>query len=396
MLETVGFLLIVFFVLTYSLTRDIFHPAVIVNGCWMVWINLYAYADHPLWALSDKFCNAILLWIIPFSFFSTVISSLHLKNATNYSHVPIKEFTYNKLYRWMLFFYIFFCLLLVYYAGGLSIPHIRNFLLRPQFPPLVDLSLYASNFFIVYTLYGLLNIDRLSKKKVLISFILLLFISMLKGNKTAFLSIFVGSLYIIKRNGKLKLKYLLGAIGALSLLITLLTIARNDMASIGGESRPNVVLEYIYIYTLSPLTAFDYILHNDHWLNAGASGSGTFAVFYKILNAIGGNYQIADLGEWIYVPLITNVYTAMRGCYLDWGMNGILFISCLLGIIWGYLYAQQKRGDKVFILFYSLTIPSLYFQLFGDYFFYGLSNILQYFIFSVLITIPLKIYKIRF
>ena len=89
----------------------------------------------------------------------------------------------------------------------------------------------------------------------------------------------------------------------------------------------------------------------------------------------------------------TNVFTVMRGFYLDGGYWGIFFMACVLGSIWGILYQLQHKGHKVYIVFYATMISSLFFQSFGDYFFYAFSMTIQYYLFSVILTRGIKCHK---
>lgn len=258
-----------------------------------------------------------------------------------------------------------------------------------KFPTILSVLFYLNTFMTVYAFYGLLNIDTLDKKKVLGVIALLLLISVFKSNKTSFLVIFIGILYILKRKKRLKLTSLIYAITILIILLSLVTYNRGDYDFDSDAGLEN----FMYIYLLSPLTAFDLLLNNEISLNAGAIGSGTFAFLFKIINAFGTNLEIADLGEWVYVPLPTNVFTVMRGFYLDGGYWGIFFMACVLGSIWGILYQLQHKGHKVYIVFYATMISSLFFQSFGDYFFYAFSMTIQYYLFSVILTRGIKCHK---
>ena len=134
---------------------------------------------------------------------------------------------------------------------------------------------------------------------------------------------------------------------------------------------------------------------SEYVLDGGTPGSGTLTFFYKVLNVFGADLKISELGGWVYVPLQTNVFTTMRGFYLDGGYMGIAIMGTILGTIWGFLYALQAIGHKVYVLFYALMISSLFFQSFGDYFFYTFSVTLQYYISSIIMSRGVVLYKSR-
>lgn len=383
MLEIVSIGFILSAGIYYWLTKDFFHPSVIVSGLWAVLLLLYMYAEHPLWDLSNKFCCAISLWVLPFTLFAFICSKIPLKPLhSSYVTLNVNVRMFERLYLFVVFCNILFLFLIVHYAGGLSFPSIRKFLTMQQFPTLLNMLFYLNTFFIVYVFYALLNIDFLNKRKVAILFFLLLVTSMFQSNKTVFVMLCVSILYILKIKNKLKRIYILYAVIILAGLLTLVTLNRADF-DFGSYG----VINYIFIYILSPLTAFDALLNNEVVLESGAWGSGTFPLLYKILNNVfSTQFDLAELGTWTYVPLPTNVFTTMRGFYLDGGYMGIFLMACLLGIIWGVLYTFQASGHKIFTLFYALMIGSLFFQSFGDYFFYSFSTTLQYYIFSILIS----------
>lgn len=379
-----AFLLIFSFILSYALTKDIFHPAVIMNALWMVLVNLYVHTEHPLFPLSDKFCVALFFWVIPFTCISLLFGRKYSLKKNIVSSSKDRAYVYNLLYPYFICFSIVYVFSLLYYAGG-SLVNIRHFLVGYDFPPFLKMLMYVSNFMFVYVMYGILNYKQISKKKLVSIFIAYLVVSIFNSSKTTFLALFVALIYVYRiLFGKLKVKtVILLSLGILALIV-FMVVNRGDSGMFVHSSNP--ILDYLYIYLLSPLPAFDMLLHSNNVLDSGTVGSGTFSFFYTIFNALGANYKIAELGTWVEVPLLTNVFTVMRGYYLDWGMMGIFVMSLLMGLIWGILYSLQQKMLRVYILFYSVTVGYLFFQSFGDYFWHNMSMTLQYFIAALFLT----------
>ena len=263
---------------------------------------------------------------------------------------------------------------------------IRLLLVEKELPVIINLLYYINTFLSVYVLYGLLNIEYFEKRKIYIILAFLLLVAIFKSNKTSFLALFISFLYILKVKRKFRIKYLFFSI---LLLVTLLIIVSLNRADYNFESDDGI-LNFLYIYLLSPLTAFDALLNGEVKLNHGAWGSGVLAFFYKVLNVFSADLKLSELGTYVWVPLPTNVFTTMCGCYLDGGYFGIFLVASILGGIYGCLYAFQKRGNTVYILYYALMVSSLFFQSFGDYFFYTFSVTLQYFVFAIILSCGVK------
>ena len=386
MLECIVLSFFLLFIICLCLTKDYFHPTVIVSGLWTILLFCYSYLNHPLWDLSANFYIAISLWVIPFVCCSYIFSAKPLKINSVYKKYLPNIKLYRSLYKYILCYSLLFILAIFYYVGGLNLRSIRVFLLQKDLPTFINILFYLNTFMTVYVFYGILNDKILSKKKIILLIILLLTISILKSNKTSFLALFIGLVYILKRKNKLKIKYLIVAILTLLLFLCIVTINRGDYDFEAESALEN----FLYIYLLSPLTAFDSLINNETILKEGTFGESVFEMFYKIFNIFGCNFKISELGVWINVPLPTNVYTMMRGPYLDGGYLGIALVSSLLGSIWGVLYTLQKKSYSIFIVFYATMVSSLFFQSFGDYFFHSLSMTIQYYIFSIILNRGIK------
>lgn len=374
------------FVIFYLLSKDIFHPSVIVSGLWGTLLLLYCYLNHPLWDLSERFCLAISLWVFPFTCIAYLFSKIPLKSCMLSKGCVIDTKFYNRLYPYVLICNLLFIIFIIYYAGGMNFQAIRLLLVEKELPPIISLLYYINTFLSVYVLYGLLNIEHFKKRKIYIILAFLLLTAIFKSNKTGFLALFVSCLYILKVKGKFSVKYLFFSI---LLLVTLLVVVSLNRADYDFESDEGL-LNFLYIYLLSPLTAFDVLLNGEVELTHGAWGSGVLAFFYKVLNIFSADLKLSELGTYVWVPLPTNVFTTMCGCYLDGGYFGIFLVASILGGIYGCLYAFQKRGNTVYILYYALMVSSLFFQSFGDYFFYTFSVTLQYFVFAIILSYGVK------
>lgn len=389
--------LILFFIISiisFLISRSIFHPSVIVSSIWGLLLVLYRILDHPLWILSDKFYIAIMAWVCPFCIISLCITNINgtdKKSFLKKSH--LKSFNilfYTKLLPHIVTLSGICCILLLVYCGG-NLGNLRLLLVDGNFPIYIKMIFYLSTFLIVYFFFGLLNSKEIKNKDLILLFVSLLAISLLRSNKTSFLSLFVSSAYILYKKKSLKLRYILYLIIMLALMLIVVSLSRDDY----NFENSSAIENFIYIYLLSPLTAFDLIINNNLNLGEGTPGESIFIFIYRILNVFGCNLSFTDLGTWVNVPLPTNVYTAMRAFYLEGGIGGIMMGSSILAIIWGVMYRWQKKSSQIAIVFYACMLSSLFFQSFGDYFFYTFSVTIQYLIFSIIIFHGISIFPKR-
>lgn len=377
----------------FRIARNIFHPGLVVCVLWGLLILLYGFLDHPFWNLSNKFLYAITLWVIPFSIISLVVGQYKtnrhgIKKGNNISEGNVRG--YNILMPYVFVAAIFCILILLGYSRG-NMVRLRNLLLAPEFPFYIKLVFYISTFFTTFLCFGLLNYKYVNKRHLIFLAIIICIISIFKSNKTSFLALFVSISYVLYYRKKLKFSTIFIAVSCLALLLIIVSSNRGDwdFKSDGG------IAKYIYIYLFSPLTAFDCLINKEVDLGTPTTGESYLIFLYNILNVFGAGIKFSTLGTWVYVPLPTNVYTVMRGYYLEAGYTGIFFASIINGIIWGLLYNLQHRRKTIFVVFYSTMIPSLFFQSFGDYFFYSFSMTLQYLLFAFILVKGLKIKRIK-
>ncbi len=386
MLEFTTILFIGLALLFLSIKKDIFHPSFIVCGLWGTLLLIYWVADHPLWDLSNRFFSCIIAWVVPFVITANIFSlrpvTLQLKeNHSNYIYPGNTDF-FNKIFPFAIMFNIATILVSIGAAGNFSFSQIRQVYISGSLPAILELLLYACNFAYVLNVYALLHIKTLDKKKVALLTFTVLVVFIFKSNKTSFLLYFITLLYVFHKNKILNFYRLILFTLVFVGLIIIVTVNRLDF----DFSTSEAIWNFIYIYLISPLTAFDTLINGDVTLDSGSPGSGFFAFLYKVINTFGGSLQISQLGKYIDVPLPTNVFTIMRGPYLDAGIAGIILMSVIQGIFYGLCYAEQKINKKFYPLFYALMVSTLFMQSFGDYLLYSFSTTLQYLIFSVLIA----------
>lgn len=381
------------FLVSYYLTKKIMHPAVIVSGVWMFILNLYYFTDNNLYPLSAKICWVVVLWVFLFVGSSIIFSKRSIKIGENFKRSKPQIHIIKKLYPIVCTLNILFSILVLKEVGGaLSLDAFvtaREGLLEDKFPLYLKLLFYFNSFSTVYLMIVSLYGGILTKKQYIYLVIILLIATFVRTNKTAVISLASALFYIYYVRGLLtKTRIIIGILGVVAILYISILLR-------GDVTESFDVTKYLIIYTLSPLTAMDMIMNGDYTVFSGAWGSSTFMVFYKIINFFGFNYDIASRGEWVSVPFPTNVFTVLRGFYVDFGLTGIIVFSILLGSIWGIIFKWSVRGYGIFIIFYALMMYALVLQFFADYVFITFSTTLQYLFFTILLYLPIKYRYIR-
>lgn len=124
-----------------------------------------------------------------------------------------------------------------------------------------------------------------------------------------------------------------------------------------GKTQSRSVFEMISIYTGSSLPAFNIYMNSPKIPNK-YFGENTLFLVYNILRKFG--YNIPNL----YVPcefisfkvMTTNIYSAIRRYYQDFGIEGLFLITFLLGIFYGiFFYCASYKKNNFFILILYAT-----------------------------------------
>lgn len=372
-------LLISMLIVSYKLTRDFIHPAVITNMVWTIILIIYNFTNHGLFGLSDKFYFVLLLWTFTFTISSIVF---------NYVKVPfpsgLKGSPNTNLVKWLIpITIICLCLSIIsliqkglYYNsenlfGGIraaSISDLNGEELLFNIPFYISIANTVSNFAFLLLLL-LLFIDKTYKIndfKIITLLVLIVVFYILRSNKTVMAQILLSFFCILCIYRKLTLKKTALFFMVFFILMMLSHLLRR---SSGGFDFNNFMTAYL----LAPLPAFDSILSGNTQFIHSFNGEYTFRFLVPFLQFmdpnIAGNPDPFNLYNWTKTPININVYTIMFSYYVDFGIFGIFLFAAILGTFWGILHQYMKFGYGVGILIYVAFFYMLIFQFFSDSFF---------------------------
>lgn len=135
----------------------------------------------------------------------------------------------------------------------------------------------------------------------------------------------------------------------LLIIILALTLHFTRMA----ENDHSTFLSILGLYIYSPIIALGQL----NEVNSSHFGVYTFRFIYAITNKIGliKELPVNTILDYSYVPVPTNVYTALQPFYQDFGYTGIIFGAVLYGLVYVSLYTAGVRGNNTqALLIYAL------------------------------------------
>lgn len=366
------FILIICFIVILLLVRktdkSIINPVTITILIWLSLLILYTIVDHGLYALSNQFYMALLLWVCSFSVPYFIINLLPVNNWIHLRHEPMR-FLYRK--ELVILFSVAIAISLL-----LRVKEAWEYDPSNLFRTIRVISIAKSNGEIdkpgQFTLFW----GRIAQFGYLLCFIYLLkdikfrylrlfqalvvFSLFMGANKFAISKFVIGLIIIQAYRGKLKKSMLFSIAGGLFLLFILIQLFRSNPGS-------NFELfNFLYIYVLSPLPAFDsYILQSSstNLFSTVSFGEHTFA---NLLGDSSINPDYFENDNLVFVPLPTNVFTVMSSYFIDWRWMGIGSAGLAFGFIFSYIYKRSKVND-VYKLLYASLAYILVFQFFFDF-----------------------------
>lgn len=388
---------------SYLYTRSIIHPGVVTAGIWLMLLIIYNASNFDLYALSDSFYKAVLLWTCPFCIASLI-------NQQTPSLVPdfiAGDANPNMLsiLKPLILISLVAATVALVYRGRLfdpsnilygirlaSVASLRGEEDAIPFPlwmkPFVE---FANNAALPVAMYlVIIKRDRSKYSKILLTLLIVYFL--LRTNKTVIAQIgmaFVCIMLIEQTISKKK-----AVIGLL--VMAALMIGISYVRGLGIREGDFMVSEFLAQYLLAPLPAFDSVLDSYTFIE-DFHGEYTFRPFIKFMqlfdSSIVGNSDPYNLKNWVYVPVPINVYTALFTFYEDFGYIGIACYGIILGLLAGMVFKHAEQGYLASKLVYACLFYTIAFQFFSDYFFQFFWTNMGFVFFAVLLVVKFKVKK---
>ncbi len=184
------------------------------------------------------------------------------------------------------------------------------------------------------------------------------------------------------------------------LILLLFFVIFSLVGLLTGKTQSRSIFEMISIYVGSSIPALDIYINSPIIPNT-YFGENTLIPFYKILRVLG--YEKGPLiypaSEFLFFGgIATNIYTAIRKYYQDFGIVGLNLITFLLGCFYGifFHYSSYKKNNFFCMILYSNLCYPIFMFVIEDLFLTGFfpTGIIYNFV-ALGVTYYLLVYKNR-
>jgi len=421
------FILIVFFLVGYVITKDLFSPACIICESYIISI-IFGCINSKLqkweFSISSKTVGICLIGIAVFEMVFLIFNSklkvnvnLRINKGIQKLKKPSETEAYNieldkTKILFLLIFQLFVLVIYIYFfsrnVGNLHLKYISNTMMTyrtsyyfdgsdnsliPGFvKQLTKLSRVVA--YVCIYIYISNNIRKKQSSKrnnlLLVPCALYIPIVLLSGGRYYIIMYFISSFMIwitlnkILENKQLSLK---NFIKILLIVISIFVFFSVTRTMVGRNSQSGL-LEYVTGYLGKSLKVFDLYLE-DPVSKSHIWGKETFyslnRFFYK-LGLIKDQYTIyLEFRTLDGIPM-GNTYTSFRCMYQDFGILGIIILQGIEGMIFAVMYkkvlAKKECGYSILLLMYSMMISTLFMHSYSEGFFNEVIS-LSYIVFLV-------------
>jgi oligosaccharide repeat unit polymerase len=147
-------------------------------------------------------------------------------------------------------------------------------------------------------------------------------------------------------------------------LFVILVFTSKDTSDFRGD-KGAIVQNFALAYIVTPIPALDYVLtHRSEYAHAV---NHTFGFFSLIAGRLGFEIKVPPaFDDAIAVPLPTNVYTAYKFFFTDFGFIGVFLAFSVIGLCQTVVYLRAEAGGRVSLYLCALLIYPAIISIFDD------------------------------
>lgn len=373
-------ILILFFISFFLFKKNVLNPSVILCSVFLVSL-FFSILNVKKWGIVFHLNTVLIILstIIVFIFGNSIVYLLVKKKKITISKVPIRI---KKISNKTIFFINISCLFLLYLyfqeiyklsllggnPGGYDfmLSYARNAVLNSfKIKSTIGYCTFyvkAVSYICFFNFSYIIIFDKFKIKYLFLLLPIIIYCGfiVLSTGRTDFIYLLIYMLNVFfilyqqKYNFSFKTNKKIAFYGVVSLIIFFIVFSLTGL--LRGKIQFKNIFEVLSLYTGSSLQAFNIYLESPEILNK-YFGENTLFLVYNILRKLG--YKIPYLYapyEFIYFGGIkTNIYSAMRRYFEDFGIEGLVLIVFLLGIFYGifFYYASYKRNNFFILILYA-------------------------------------------
>lgn len=344
---------------------NLFAPWNITIALWaFVLLCIYLLGDK-LYPLTTQFYTCISLWLSLFCISSFITYNLNKPDdrENNSTSAPIK---YSKT-----LFYILLAISLVLsplclkkmldivnaFGSDNLMQSIRLLAVEGEGFGLLEQCFFINKVLFIIAIW---KYPEISIWKVLLIIFLLILNSIAIMDKGTLFFIIIVVVFVLFEKGKIKTVHMSIGGSIIVVLFFMLTVLRGGTDDEGNYNAQMDLLEFLSIYIFANPVAFSYL----NQAVVPQFGANTFYLLYYYLERYGfGDYIVVDIvQEFVYVPVLTNLYTIMQPFYVDFGSIGVAYFALIYGIFTGWCYTGYRRGSSAMKCLYTYMVMVLVLQ----------------------------------
>lgn len=365
---------------------DLFSPWAITIAIWATILGLYYLLDTKLNPIPQQFYISLTLWLaffIPCSLGTYYLTTSHDSNsATPHS------FYVNKVFFQFVFviamvmtpLYVYRVLQIVTMFGTDDLMNnIRLLALYGEGQGILNYSMVITQSLFVVALWAHPKIPTWQVVALAVGCLLNALAIMEKGS---IFFVFISVVFVLFAKSIIKLRSILVLSVVLVLFFYLFNLARAVEDS--DYQQEETLLDFFAMYALSPPVAFGELTREV----IPQFGVNSFEKIYFFLSRFGFTDIVVKekLQEFVWVPVLTNVYTCFQPFYMDFGYKGVALIGGCYGILSGWLYRLYRNRNELSCCMYTYAVYALVLQFYQENVFTSMVFIIQFAFFAVLLT----------
>ena len=365
---------------------DLFSPWAITIAIWATILGLYYLLDTKLNPIPQQFYISLTLWLaffIPCSLGTYYLTTSHDSNsATPHS------FYVNKVFFQFVFviamvmtpLYVYRVLQIVTMFGTDDLMNnIRLLALYGEGQGILNYSMVITQSLFVVALWAHPKIPTWQVVALAVGCLLNALAIMEKGS---IFFVFISVVFVLFAKSVIKLRSILVLSVVLVLFFYLFNLARAVEDS--DYQQEETLLDFFAMYALSPPVAFGELTREV----IPQFGVNSFEKIYFFLSRFGFTDIVVKekLQEFVWVPVLTNVYTCFQPFYMDFGYKGVALIGGCYGILSGWLYRLYRNRNELSCCMYTYAVYALVLQFYQENVFTSMVFIIQFAFFAVLLT----------